>query len=191
MPIGLLGVVWGAPYLMQVHHLSHTQTAVITTMIFLGTIIGAPVIGNFSDKIRQRRKPMLLGATFSLLTVLVLIALPSPTFSQLLLLFLLLGFFTRAQVISYPLVAESNPPFLTATAVSVVSLITQGGIAVFEPLFGRMLQSQWNGLMIDKIPVYSAGNYHRAMLMLPIAFFIALLVSWFIKETHARHSASS
>jgi hypothetical protein len=40
-------------------------------------------------------------------------------------LFFLLGFFIASQVISYALVAESSSIAMTATAVSVVSILTQ------------------------------------------------------------------
>jgi hypothetical protein len=103
-----------------------------------------------------------------------------------LLLFLLLGFVCSAQTISYPMISESNPVVLTATAVSLVMLITQGLGACFQRLFGWLLVQGWNGEMIDQIPVYSTAAYYHAILLIPFGFSGAFLAALLMRETRAR-----
>ncbi len=187
MPLGILGVVWGVPYLTEVHHLSATQASVVTSMIFFGTIVGGPVIGWLSDHLCMRRLPMIIGAVVSLVTVSVFLNMSSASFDQLLAIFFILGFVTSTQVLSYPTVAESNSPLLTATALSVISIITQGGIAVFESLYGRVIEHFWQGQMVQGVQVYSPHAFHEASLMIPAGFLVALLAALLLRETNCKN----
>lgn len=186
LPIVILGSLWGGLYLQQVYHFSASLSASITSTLFLGAIIGCPIAGWLSDKIGLRRMPMIVGALLSLATILILLYLPHLTATELMLGFFTLGFVTSAQVISYPTIAESNSPALTAMSVSIISISTQIGFAVFQPAFGKILDQFWNGVKVNGVPVYSAESYHAAMIILPISFVIALIAAIFMKETYCK-----
>ena len=101
-------------------------------------------------------------------------------------LFFLLGLFTSAQVISYALVAESSSPAMTATAVSVISILTQGGCLVFQNLFSNLLTSYGDMHLISGVPIYSLNAYQYAAIILPIGLLIAYFVLFGLKETNCR-----
>lgn len=185
-PVSLLGALWGNSYLQKVHNLTATDASYVTTMIFLGTVIGSPLAGWISDQMGYRRRLMLIGAVLSVALVLAVIYLPNLTMPKLLILFFALGFITSTQVISYPTVAESNPKILTATSVSVVSICAIGGYAVFQPLFGRIMDWSWSGQMEGEIRIYTATDYHLAIKVLPIMFVVALIAAFFLRETYCR-----
>ena len=96
-------------------------------MVFLGTIVGSPLLGWLSDRIKQRRLPMIVFAVLSFMVVLILIYTPHLSFVQLAIIFFILGFFTSAQIISYPLVAESNPRSIIGTAEGLASVLIMAG----------------------------------------------------------------
>ena len=181
-PIGILGVVWGVPYLSTVFGLSNTQAASVTSMIFLGTIFGGPMIGYFSDKYGQRKVPMILGAIASIITIMLFLQMHSATIPALMAIFFALGFFSASQVLTYPCVAENNPTYLTAMAVSVISFTTQGGIWVFEPLFGNLIQRAWDGQVINGVAYYSPETFIHALYIIPAGFVVALLASLLLRE---------
>lgn len=189
LPISLLGALWGNTYLQNVYQLSTTDASYVTSMIFLGTVIGSPVAGWVSDRLALRKGPMVIGAACSLLIVLTLILVPHLAVTQLIVLCFLLGLFSSVQIISYPLVAESNPKILTATAVSTVSFTCIGGYAVFQPVFGRIMDWHWSlgdKLLRDGVPVYTPSDYQFAVWILPITFVIALVATLALKETHCQ-----
>lgn len=191
LPISLLGALWGNTYLQHVYHLSTTDASYATSMIFLGTVVGSPVAGWLSDSIRRRKMPMIVGALLSLFIVLGLIVIPQWSVMQLIVLFFLLGFFSSVQIISYPLVAESNPKILTATAVSTVSFTCIGGYAVFQPIFGRIMDWHWAlgaKAMQNGVPLYTASDYRFAVWILPITFILALAATFALKETYCQAS---
>lgn len=185
LPIFLLGQTWGTLYLMQVHGLQKTQGSNVAAMLFLGTIIGSPIFGWFSDRIGRRRLPMLIGGVFSLFSILLLIYVPGLTYSELLLLFFLLGFFTASQIIGYPVVAESSKRILTASSLGMASLLIMLG-GTTEPIFGWLLDLHWSGQMAHGVRVFAAADFHVAMLMMPAAFVIALVCALFVRETYCK-----
>lgn len=185
LPIFLLGGLWGSLYLVQVHQLTRIQASFVTTMIFIGTIIGAPVLGWFSDRIARRRLPMIVCAVLSLIVMLFIMYTPHLTLAPSMLLFLLLGFFTSAQIISYPLIAESNSRALTGTAEGLASaLIMAGGIT--QPFFGWLMDLKWDHRIIDHVPFYSIHAYRLALSIMPIGFVLGLLAALTVRETHCK-----
>ena len=101
-------------------------------------------------------------------------------------LFFLLGLFTSAQVISYALVAESSSPMMTATAVSVISILTQGGYIIYQNLFSNLLTNHGGMHLINGVPVYLLEAYQHAAVILPLGLLIAFLMLLGLKETHCQ-----
>jgi MFS family permease len=184
MPLMLLGAVWGSLYLVQVHHLTRTEASLVTSMIFVGTIIGSPVIGWLSDRIRLRRSPMIVSAILSILTILIIMLAGNLSFLSLLVLFLALGLFTSAQILSYPLIAESNPRALTGTAEGLASVLIMGG-GTLQPFFGTLMELNGHTLA-NGAAIYSAHNFLLAMSLIPFAFILGLLAAFFANETYCR-----
>jgi MFS family permease len=156
-------------------------------MIFFGTVLGSPLAGWISDKMGRRKLPMLIGAVLSLALMLFIIYGNITNYAVLVVMFFLLGLITSAQVISYPTIAESNPISLTATSVSVISFTTIGiGGAILIPFFGKLMDWKWNHLVVDNVAVYSASDYQRGLIIIPIAFVIAFIAACFLRETYCR-----
>jgi len=191
LPVSLLGALWGNMYLQKVHQLTSTQAASVTMMIFVGTVVGSPFAGWISDYMGFRRRPMLIGAIISLLLMVLIIYIPSPSMMTLMVLFLALGLITSSQVISYPTVAESNPKILTATSVSVVSISAIAGYPISQILFGAIMDWHWDGTMAEGVRVYSMANYQFAITIMPIAFLIALIAALFLRETYCKTRVNS
>ncbi len=187
MAIAVFGAMMGSLYLMQRLGISKESAAFINSFLFLGVIIGGPVIGYISDKLGLRVLPMKWGVLLSLTIVLIVLYVPV-SLHTMKFLFFLLGFFTAAQVISYALVAESSQPSMTATAVSVVSLLTQGGYIVYQNLFSWLLIRHGEMQMIDGVPVYSLGDYNSAAIIMPLGLVIAFFILFGLKETFGHHS---
>lgn len=190
LPLALLGALWGELFLKQAHHFSYTTASYAIDALFIGTIIGSPVFGWFSDHLGKRKLPMLGGVILSLAVMVVIMQLSTPSITTLVSLFFVLGFITSCQVISYPLIAESNSPLLTGTALAVATIIIIGSYAVFQPLFGWLLDLHWDGHMLDNVRLYSRANFDLALMLIPASFIVALIASFFIKETFCKQKES-
>jgi MFS family permease len=186
LPVFLLGALWGIHYLVEVHHLTVVQGSYATTLFFVGVMLGAPAFGWFSDKIERRVLPMVLGAVLSLAVVLVLMYLPNLSLLQLIGLFFLIGFTTSSQVLSYPVIAELNPSALTGSAISIDSVTIMLGGVVFQPLFGWFMEMNWDHKIVDGVRIYAPSDFSYAMMIIPIAFVVSLVLTFFIKETYCK-----
>lgn len=186
LPIFLIGALWGVPYLMTIHQFSNTDAALVASMVFVGTIVGSPWVGWISDKLGRRKLPMLIGVLLSLILVYTALNIHSNNVWVMLVLFFLLGLTTSVQVLSYPVVAETNSRMVSSVATSIISMWMMLGGAIGQPLFGLLLALHWKGAYHNGTPVYSAANYHFAMNILPIAFVVSLIAALLIRETYCK-----
>lgn len=185
MGIAVFGAMMGTLYLEQRLSISAEQASMVNGMLFFGAIIGAPLMGWISDKAGLRILPMKVGVLASLFTLIAILYLPV-SLNTMTMLFFLLGLFTSAQVISYALVAESSSPVMTATAVSVISILTQGGYLIYQNLFSTLLTNHGGMHLIHDVPVYPLDAYQQAAVILPMGLLIAFLLLFGLKETHCR-----
>ncbi|MGE3919789.1 MAG: MFS transporter [Gammaproteobacteria bacterium] len=188
LPIMVFGAADGILHLTQDFQLSKSNASFVVTMIFLGTIIGSPSVSWLSDRIGLRKTPMIVCAIISLALMCAIMFLPHLTYLSLIVLYLLLGIFTSAQVISYPMIAESNPKYLTGTAMGLASVLIMGGGGVSEQLFGWLLDFSAHPTLINGVPFYNHLDFTRALSMLPIAFILGLIAAFFLRETFCKAS---
>lgn len=182
LPIMVLCALWGTTYLHTVHGLNVMHATECVSMILLGSIVGAPLVGVLSDGSGYRRRPMVIGAVLTLVIGLVLLLMPTLSFSMLNIIFFFLGLFSSTQVLAYPMIAESNAKSLTGTATGLASLIIMGGAGVAQVIFGELLDWHWQGALFNGQPLYSAGDYQFAMWLFPVTFLIGLIAVLFTKE---------
>lgn len=182
LPIMVLCALWGVNYLQVVHQIPDLAASNLISLIFIGSIIGCPIMGWLSDYSGKRKPLMILGALATLITVIPLFTsvVLSPT--QLSILFFALGFFTSTQVISYPLVAESNEEQHTGAATGIASVIIMGGGGVGQVLFG-WLMTHHAGIVKAQ---YTVTDFQFAMWMFPITALAALLAVFIARETYCK-----
>ena len=185
LPVVLLGGLWGNLYLIKVHQFTAMQASIVSSMLFIGTIVGSPLSGWFSDKLGLRRLPMRMGALIALGLVATTIMMTQLDYQKMIIMFFIIGFVTSTQIIGYPFVAESSPRIITAMSVSVVNISAQAGIALFQPLFGYFMDLHAQ-ILHEAISYYSAGDFVWPMLIFPIGMILALLITFILKETYGK-----
>lgn len=183
----VIGAVWGCGYLEAVHGIPHISATRITSLIFIGTMIGSPLIGWLSDQLKLRKLPMILGAWASLLVVLAVILVPGQTFLSLSILFFLLGITSSSQVVSYPVIAESNSPKHTGLCESLASFMIMGSGALCQDVFAMLMNFHAVGKFHAIGTVhYHPADYEFAFWLLPVGFLLSLIFAYTVKETHAK-----
>ena len=186
LPILVLCALWGIQFLKVAHQLTTVQASNVVTMIFFGSMLGSPIIGLLSDRMQKRKPLMWVGGIISLVLCIPLClmkqALP---LSSLMLIFFALGVFTSTQVLSYPLLAESNSSKFAGRACSFASMIIMGGGMVAQLLFGTLLTSK------TSLSAPDANAFRFAMLMFPVSIMLALFALFGMKETFCKHRLES
>lgn len=178
----LLGAVWGTTYLKIVNPgFSETTFTGIVGMIFIGTMIGSPLCGWISDRIKSRKKAMLGGSVLSLIIMLIIIFPPSTNAALFYVLFFLLGIITAAQSIGYPVIAESNEDKILGTANGLAAVVLMGIGAIGQPLFGFLVKLFGGGPDATTEQVQAA--FQTSIWIMPIAFVGAIICAILLRES--------
>lgn len=186
LPVGLLGGLWGVLYLTHTHALSKVQASEISSMLFIGTLVGSPIVGFISDKIQMRRPPMLVAAIISLGLIITIMYVPHLSYWPLFILFFLTGASTSAQIIGYPLVAENSKRMITAMSVSVVNISVQSGDALFQPFFGYLLDKHMMSRAHVLTTHFITSDFSWPMMIFPVGFILAIFIVYLLPETRCQ-----
>jgi MFS family permease len=166
LPPLVLGGAWNNVYLTHAHNLNPMQASAVTTILYIGIIVGAPLTGWICDTFIIR-KPLLLetGSIGLLVTALTIIYVDS-SFTILLILYFFFGIFSGTQPAAYSLLRKIN---------SGLSGIVLGLIAMASAIVTGLCMYLFSYLA-DMPPVAGvAANYQIPMLIFPVAFLLTVL----------------
>ncbi|MGD9153663.1 MAG: MFS transporter [Gammaproteobacteria bacterium] len=186
-PITAFCEFWGTSYLRTVYSISVKHAASGISFIFLGWIIGSPIMGYISDTIGKRRPLMIASAFAGLIFLSAILYLPKLNLIYVFTLLFLFGLTNPGVSISYSLSGEINPSFAAGTSIALANMASVTFGLLGQPLIGWLLDLNWKGAMLNGVRHYSAANYRATMSVLVICMLVACISSFFIKETHCRN----
>jgi MFS family permease len=178
LPLMIISAMVGNLFLIQVHGFSQTRASFAISMISLGTIIGSSVFGWVSEKLKEKKKLMILGAVSSCAAFMSLLVFDKIGLEIVIGLFFMIGFLSSTQVLGYPMITDAAPKQLKGTAMGVASLIIMGIAFVLQPVTGILLDLQGSGAS----GVYTFKDFALAFSIFPLAFLISMLLAWKISE---------
>lgn len=173
--------LWGISFIKTTYGISTELAGFAVSMIFIGWAIGGPILGLFSDKI-QKKKPIIISSSLigvALMSIIVFVS--GIPISLLFLLFFAVGFISGSQLLTYSYSIDINPDHTKGTATAFTNFMAILGGALMQPFIGFLLDLNWEGQMQQGIRIYSPDAYKIAMTCFPISFFLAFLLSLFLK----------
>ncbi|MFI4963460.1 MAG: MFS transporter, partial [Legionellales bacterium] len=196
LPTTVFAELWGIPYLRHAHGLSSEAAGLANSLLFLGFTIGAPLMGFLSDILARRKFPMLIGALGAGCTMLVILYVPGLSESNIQVLMFFLGLLYSAQAIVFAVGRELSPGEAAGTAMAVTNMIVMLGAMLLQPLVGHLLDYSFlathaqdmlaSGSAVTNLKkLYTVYDYRFALSVIPIGIFIAAVLTFFLKETHA------
>tara|TARA_R110002126_G_scaffold239409_1_gene382664 strand:- start:88642 stop:89952 length:1311 start_codon:yes stop_codon:yes gene_type:complete len=196
LPTTVFAELWGIPYLSHAHGMSLASAEFSNSILFMGCTVGAPLWGYLSDRLRQRKLPMRIGAFGACIVMLVILYSPHLSISMLYALMFALGCLYSVQAIVFAVGRELSPREAGGTAIAMTNMCVMLGAIVLQPLVGWVLdwcvvKRHGNNIatnMLDSNQIralYTAADYQVAMAVIPIGIFIAAILTFFLKETHA------
>ncbi len=197
LPTTVFAELWGIPYLHHAHHMTQEAADFGNSVIFLGFTIGAPLMGLVSDRLHRRREPMAIGAFFSLILASVLLFAPHLSANTTYVCLFFLGMFYSVQALVFAVGRENASINAAGTAMAMTNMVVMLGGMIIQPLVGWFLElsaksrigvaafeQARNAKMLSKL--YTAHDYQMALLVLPVGILVSFIITFLIKETHAR-----
>ncbi|MDX1405087.1 MAG: MFS transporter [Woeseiaceae bacterium] len=178
-----LGVVW-MPKLLMVHGLSESSAGLGSSLLWLGLAAGSATVPHWSDVLKRRKLPIILGAAVQLVAMLGLVYIPGIGTGLAWTLCFVLGFANAAHMLAFSTAADVVQPQQIGTSAAIVNgiMFILGGILISRPGF-RI------GVGLDAgLEPESLALAQYASLPLIIACVASLVIAIFMRETYPRHT---
>jgi MFS family permease len=177
IPTTIFDMVWGVRYLQDARGLDYASAVLRSATVPLGWMIGCPLLGFVSDRVRRRR-PVIAGGALALLACLGWILYGPAGVLPPYVLGLLAGVASGAAMLPYTVIKEANPADVSGTATGVVNFINFTFSALLGPVFASLLLSASGG-----VTPMALEHYQSAFLPLLYGVALAIVLTIFLKET--------
>jgi MFS family permease len=135
------------------------------------------LLGLISDRL-GRRKPVIIGGGVVLLVTFAWILFGRADVFPPYILGIVAGTASGAAMLPYTVIKEANPPEASGTATGVVNFLNFTFSALLTPVFGWVLVNVAGG-----IPQLQLEHYQTAFAPLLVGVALAILLTFFLKET--------
>ncbi|MBV8630109.1 MAG: MFS transporter, partial [Silvibacterium sp.] len=139
LPTTVGDMIWGVSFLRQGWNIDYGEAVNRASMVPLGWVIGAPLLGYISDHMGRRKPALFAGMAVMLATAAAILYFPANTFPPYL-LGLLLGIGSGAAMIPYTIIKEVNPDNVKGSATGAINFLVFVMSAFAAPGFGWLLQ---------------------------------------------------
>jgi len=176
LPTTIGTMIWGVHFLSEGWHVQYAEAVNRASMIPLGWVIGAPVLGYIADHFGRRKPALFAGIALMLITGAAAIYLPPNSLPPYLIGFLF-GFGSGAAMIPYSIIKEVNPDEVKGSATGAINFLVFGMSAFGAPAAGWLLQKLAAGGALT-LDIFDKGA-NAAIVCIIVGAFLAL----FLKET--------
>lgn len=174
LAVFIIGALWGTRYLMVDYHMSASAASGVSSLIFLGSIIGAPLLGYIADHF-SLHKTVMVGSASGTIAIACAIVFGQVSALTLSILFFAMGVLIGSQTLSYSHASRQSGPGFKATSSSLVSTMIVAVPSVIQPAFGYLLAFHGHG---NKL---MPSDFRLAFSMLIGLFVVALICALCIK----------
>lgn len=168
-----VGVLWG-PRIFEAYGFTKNSGVLGTGLLWLGLACGAPIFNIWSDRLKKRKMPIILGLIAQFVVLIFIIYSPISSEPLLLGLMFLLGFTAGVHMLGFTVAGEVVSGALIGTSAAIVNACCF--------IFGGVANS-WPAHLLPSTGTLSISNYHSALILMPIALVVALLASLALKES--------
>ncbi|MDR3144387.1 MAG: MFS transporter [Puniceicoccales bacterium] len=175
MPVVAFGDLWGVQYAQISLGITKTHAAKVVSMLYIGWLVGSPLIGLLSDVLKRKKSLLFLGCFFSMILFLVILLCPiKSTFTIGTLLFAA-GVCSCPEVICFVASLDVNMSNAKGSAIAVVNMIVMLVGGAFQFIVGWLLD---RGEAAHGI---AAESFRNALMTMPLLMLIGMILTLFIR----------
>jgi MFS family permease len=175
MPTNVADMIWGVPFLHLGLGVETAEAVTRSSMVPLGWVIGAPLLGYLADRIGLRKPVLIGGILLALASFLAIVYAPGllpPYLGGL-----LFGIGSGAAMIPYSMIKEVNPDNVKGSATGAMNFLVFSFSAFLAPAFGGVLVKLSGGHQM------TLETFQHAHLIWVGAIVLALILTLFLRET--------
>ncbi len=177
IPLPVFAGLWGIPYLVKVHNLTHTNAFFACSLVWVGMGLGSPFFGWLSDGRFNRHHLMMFSAIIIPLIMLFALYYIDTNKTMLLVSMFLIGCSSGAYALAFVELRNNTPAKVSGLAVAFVMTIVMMAVAITTQFIGFILyiatlyQSSESGMMS------SQTQYKIAIAIIPALFIFSIYLS--------------
>lgn len=181
-PLSALGDMWGVMFIKTVYGLDSESAALANNMLYLGMVVGSPIIAYAATVCGSYKKPMICGISGAFISICIIVYLSDyiNTFMLFVLLFAV-GFFCGA-MLTYPLGLAIFPKSIGATVTGFINMASMVSGVILMPAIGGIMQYFWNGEIVNGVKVYTLSNYRMGLTSVVLFLGLGVILSFFVKD---------
>jgi MFS family permease len=195
IPGGIVGSVltfsglWGVPFLASHHGLTTAGASALTSSVLVAWAVGGPIFGWVSDRIGRRKILYIAGCAVCLAGWTAAFWIPDISMPVLIAALLTAGFGSGCMILTFAFAKESVPAHLSGTVSGAMNMGVMMGTMLLQPAVGWVLDSQWDGRMVEGVRSYGLHAYRAGFSLMLAWLALALLLLCFTRETRCRQIA--
>jgi MFS family permease len=175
IPTTVGDMIWRVAFFTEGLGIAYTDAVTSVALVLFGWVIGCPLLGWISDRIK-RRKPVVIGGAIALLISECVIAFGPASLVDSVWLSLFFGMVSGAAMIPYTMIKEANPPKVAGTATGIMNLIVFAASALISPIASALYNHVGQSYGVQILQFRSIG-----LLMISCAAG-AVVLAFFLKE---------
>ncbi len=183
MPTMVFAELWGGEYVQQVYGLDKDLSIQLVTMVLLGWAIGGPITGMISDKLNNRRMPLIAGSLLAAVVMFFFIQTQTLSPWSIGAVLFFLGTLSSVENICFAVSKEISPAQVAGSAIATTNFIVVLVGMIFQRAASKLIDYFWNGAVkLDGTPFYSPEVFKNTMLIMPIGLVLAAVMAYFWLE---------
>lgn len=184
VPLSGFTDLWGTPYLMTAYDLDKATAATINSAVLFGLGLGAPAFPLVLNFIKAYKPTVFLSGFVSLICFALIFYVPGLPLWLLVFLLFCAGLALGGQFLAFSMTCALNPLSASGTAGGFHNMICMLSGVIFMPFIGWLLDSTWQGKMVDGVRAFTTAEYTFALSSISLALAFACLVVFFLDEKY-------
>jgi MFS family permease len=175
IPTTVGDMIWRVSFYTEGLGIAYQDAVNSVALVLFGWVIGCPLLGWISDRIK-RRKPVVIAGGVALLVAECLVVYSPAQYANGVWLSLLFGVVSGAAMIPYTMMKEANPAKVAGTATGIMNLMVFATSAVISPIASGLFAYATEAQGPD------VRRYHDIGLLIIGCIVVAIILAFFLKE---------
>ncbi len=187
-PTAVIGESYGPAFLQYGWGLSAHQAATAIGFIFIGWGFGGPILGSLSDRLGHRKSLMIFSAVCTFILTVVMIYFPLHHVGLAYMLYFIFGLTNSGVGLAYAVSTELPARAVVGTSIAFTNMASIFVGASLQPLVGKMIDAV-AGERSFYVERLNLVDFQRPLSLLIVCAAFALILAFFVKETHCKNQA--